>query len=238
VAGARKTVSFGLDSSADVSASAIKTEIRINKGSTSEKSTAMSAEFLTTFEVSTAQGTESITIKLAGHHNVLNALAAIAVGLSLGLDLSQIKQGLASVKPVTGRLQPLVGRSGNIVIDDTYNANSASLKAGLDVLKNCPGERWLVLGAFGELGPESPKMHEEMGELIKSSGVVRLLATGSDARNTVKIFGKGATFFDSQNELIDSLEQELKGNETILIKGSRVQRMENVAAALVENFRN
>ena len=51
-----------------------------------------------------------------------------------GYSLEQIKQGLASVKPVTGRLQPLVSRLGNIVIDDTYNANSASLKAGLDVL--------------------------------------------------------------------------------------------------------
>jgi UDP-N-acetylmuramoyl-tripeptide--D-alanyl-D-alanine ligase len=81
-------------------------------------------------------------------------------------------------------------------------------------------------------------MHEEMGEMIKSSGVVRLLATGSDARNTVKAFGKGATFFESQMDLIDNLKQELKGNEILLIKGSRAQRMENVAAALVENYRN
>jgi UDP-N-acetylmuramoyl-tripeptide--D-alanyl-D-alanine ligase len=134
-------------------------------------------------------------------------------------------------------LQPLVGRKGNIVIDDTYNANSASLKAGLDVLTGLGGEPWLVLGAFAELGPESPKIHEEMGELIKSSCVVRLLAIGSDAKKTVEAFGKGATFFATQEELIASLQQELKGNETILIKGSRMRRMENVAAALVDNFR-
>jgi UDP-N-acetylmuramoyl-tripeptide--D-alanyl-D-alanine ligase len=112
------------------------------------------------------------------------------------------------------------------------------LKAGLDVLTHCSGEPWLVLGAFGELGTDSPKMHEDMGGLIKSSGVVRLLATGSDAKNTVRSFGKGATFFDTQQELIKVLTHELSGTETILIKGSRVQRMENVAAALVENFRN
>jgi UDP-N-acetylmuramoyl-tripeptide--D-alanyl-D-alanine ligase len=101
------------------------------------------------------------------------------------------------------------------------------------------GERklWLVLGAFGELGPQSPKIHEEMGELIKSSGVVRLLAIGSDARNTVKVFGKGAAFFETQDDLIEALNQELKGDEAILIKGSRAQRMENVVAALVANFR-
>jgi UDP-N-acetylmuramoyl-tripeptide--D-alanyl-D-alanine ligase len=134
-------------------------------------------------------------------------------------------------------MQPLVGRLGNIIIDDTYNANADSLKAGLDVLLNRKGKHWVVLGAFGELGSESPKIHEEIGELLSSKGVVRLLAIGSDAKNTVRVFGKGATFFDSQDELIGALKAELTGDETILIKGSRTQRMENVAAALVENFR-
>jgi UDP-N-acetylmuramoyl-tripeptide--D-alanyl-D-alanine ligase len=63
------------------------------------------------------------------------------------------------------------------------------------------------------------------------------LAIGSDAQNTVRVFGKGATFFDSQDELISALNAEIKGDETILIKGSRTQRMENIAAALVEKFR-
>jgi UDP-N-acetylmuramoyl-tripeptide--D-alanyl-D-alanine ligase len=225
VAGDRKIVSFGLDDSADVTAHAAKTEIINN-------------EFATTFELMTARGAATVKLKLAGQHNVVNALAATAACLALGIGLEQIKQGLESVKPVTGRLQPLVSRLGNIVIDDTYNANPASLKAGLDVLASCAGKPWLVLGAFGELGSESPKIHEQMGELIKSSGVVRLLATGSDARNTVKVFGKGATFFETQDDLIEALKQELKGDEAILVKGSRAQRMENVVATLVEHFRN
>jgi len=224
VAGTRKIMSFGIDERATVTAHSVKTEI-INHA------------FATTFELVTAEGELTVKLKLAGRHNVVNALAATAACMALGIDLQQIKQGLESVKPVTGRLQPLVSRLGNIVIDDTYNANSASLKAGLDVLAGCEGKHWLVLGAFGELGPESPKIHEQMGELIKSSGVVRLLAIGSDARNTVKIFGKGAAFFDTQNDLIEALKQELKGDEAILVKGSRAQRMENVVAALVENFR-
>ncbi|MFI3156235.1 MAG: UDP-N-acetylmuramoyl-tripeptide--D-alanyl-D-alanine ligase [Methylococcaceae bacterium] len=233
VAGNRKIISFGLDAQASVphlrpvgkvTAHSVKTEI-------------INHEFATTFELVTSEGELTVKLKLAGRHNVINALAATAACLALDIDLQQIKQGLESVKPVTGRLQPLLSRLGNIVIDDTYNANSASLKAGLDVLANCPGKPWLVLGAFGELGPESPKIHEQMGELIKSSGVVRLLAVGSDAQNTAKVFGKAATFFDSQNDLIEVLKQELKGDEAILIKGSRAQRMEKVAAALVENFR-
>lgn len=224
VAGIRKIMSFGLNDSADVTAHSIKTEIHNN-------------QFATTFELVAGQGSLAVNLKLAGRHNVINALAATAACLALGIELKQIKRGLESVIPVTGRLQPLVSRLGNIVIDDTYNANSASLKAGLDVLANCEGEPWLVLGAFGELGPESLKIHEEIGELIKSRGIVRLLAIGSDARNTVKSFGQGATFFETQQNLIEVLKQELKGDETILIKGSRAQRMENVAAALVENYR-
>jgi UDP-N-acetylmuramoyl-tripeptide--D-alanyl-D-alanine ligase len=225
VAGNRRVLSFGLNGSADVTAKAIKTEIRNNA-------------FVTTFELVTAQGSIDISLKLAGRHNVINALAATAASMALDIGLQQIKQGLENVKPVTGRLQPLVSRLGNIVIDDTYNANSASLKAGLDVLTTFRGKPWLVLGAFGELGPESPKMHEEMGAVIKASGVERLLAVGADSKNTVQAFGKGATFFEKQQDLIDVLKQELKGDETILIKGSRAQHMENVAAALVDNFRN
>ena len=138
---------------------------------------------------------------------------------------------------MTGRLQPLMSRLGNLIIDDTYNANSSSLKAGLDVLVNFKSKQVLVLGAFGELGPDSPKIHEEMAGLIKSSGVEWLLAVGEDAKKTVQAFGKGATFYENQQDLIDALKKELKGDETILIKGSRAQRMENVAAALVDNFR-
>lgn len=224
VAGTRKIISFGLDDVANVTAHTAKTEVINN-------------EFSTTFDLMTEQGATTLKLKLAGQHNVVNALAATAACLALGIDLTQIKQGLESVKPVTGRLQPLVSRLGNIVIDDTYNANPASLKAGLDVLVNCAGKPWLVLGAFGELGPESVNIHEKIGELIKAAGVVRLLAVGSDARNTVKVFGAGATFFETQNELIDVLKQELKGDEAILVKGSRAQHMENAVAALVENFR-
>jgi UDP-N-acetylmuramoyl-tripeptide--D-alanyl-D-alanine ligase len=224
LAGSRKVSSFGLSGGADVTARNIQTQIIDNA-------------FVTTFDLLMPQAVTKVNLKLAGQHNVVNALAAAAAALALGLSLEQIKQGLESVKPVTGRMQPLLGRLGNIVIDDTYNANASSLKAGLDVLAACNGEPWLVLGAFGELGPESPKMHEEIGELIRSKGVVRLLAIGSDAKNTVRAFGKGATFFDSQDELIGALKEELKGDETILIKGSRTQRMENIASALVEDFR-
>jgi len=224
VAGNRKIISFGLSADADVTAKEINTAIVNN-------------EFITRFDLLHKQQAITIQLKLAGQHNVVNALAAAAACIALGIDLEQIKQGLEKVKPVTGRLQPLVSRFGNIIIDDSYNANAVSLKAGLAVLASCTGKPWLILGAFGELGEESVNIHAEMGKFIKASGVVRLLAVGEDARHTVQVFGEGATFFDTQDELIETLKQELKGDETLLIKGSRARRMENVAAALVENFR-
>jgi UDP-N-acetylmuramoyl-tripeptide--D-alanyl-D-alanine ligase len=225
VAENRVLLSFGLNAGADVTANAIKEKVH-NK------------TFITQFELSTNKGLIDITLKLAGRHNVLNALAASAASLALGINMAQIKQGLESLAPVTGRLQPLISGKGAIIIDDTYNANSASLKVALDVLANFKGQSWVVLGAFGELGPNSPKIHAEMGVLIKSMGVARLMAVGADCKNTVEAFGVGATFFEQQQDLITALKQELEGNETVLIKGSRAQHMETVVAALVDDFRN
>lgn len=225
LAGNRKVLSFGFHENADVTAKGIKSEFSAQA-------------FRTVFQLVTPQGQIEAAINLAGRHNVMNALAATAAGLALGLSLAQIVQGLATVQPVKGRLQPLVGSVGSWIINDTYNANAASLKAGLDVLQECGGEPWLVLGAFGELGPESVAIHADVGNLIKASGVVRLLATGDHARFAVEQFGAGADFFPSQADLITALRRELQGGETILIKGSRAQHMEYVVAALVGQFGN
>lgn len=223
LAGERKTLSFGFSEAADVRAENINTALQ-NCG------------FVTRFELKTATASVSVRLNLAGEHNVRNALAAAAAGLALGVDLQDIQCGLERVKPVTGRMQPLLGRKGNIVIDDTYNANPASLKAALDVLGS-NDDNWLILGAFGELGEESPAIHRQMGELIRTKPVRRLFATGALAKQTVDAFGAGGQYFDSQEQLIAALNQAITGKETLLVKGSRSQKMENVVAAMVDNFR-
>jgi UDP-N-acetylmuramoyl-tripeptide--D-alanyl-D-alanine ligase len=220
----KKVVTFGLDKTADVRAKEIQFSVEKN-------------EFITGFVLSAADDEISIKLGLAGQHNVINALAAVASCINLGIKLPQIKQGLEKMQPVTGRLQPLIGKKGRLVIDDTYNANPSSVKVALEVLMGCGGEPWFVMGALAEMGPDSIKRHEELGELIKSMNVVRLLTIGSDAESTSRAFGAGATFFSSQQQLTAYLEQQLKGNETVLIKGSRSQKMENVVAALVTDFR-
>lgn len=222
--GSRQTVSFGLADAADVRAVNIRTQL----GNTG---------FVTCFDLIAQSGTTAIQLQLAGEHNVKNALASAAVALQFGISLSDIKLGLEQMKPVTGRMQTLLGKRGNIVIDDSYNANPASLKAALQAINQCQKPVWLVLGAFGELGNDSANIHSEMGAMIKSMPVERLFATGELARNTVAAFGESGDFFDQQADLIEALEQAITGEEIILIKGSRSQKMENVAAALVDNFR-
>lgn len=224
LAGSRQVVSFSLKTQAQIHAGNISTQLE--KG-----------QFTTRFEL--IYGNQRITIELAlaGQHNVGNALAAAAVALQFGIDLPSIKQGLEGLKPVTGRMQPLLGRSGNTLIDDTYNANPASLKAALESLESTDREVWLVMGAFGELGEDSCAIHRQMGNLIREKKIRRLFATGANAKETVLSFGEGGEFFEHQEQLIQALNRAITGKETLLIKGSRAQKMENVVAALVDNFR-
>jgi UDP-N-acetylmuramoyl-tripeptide--D-alanyl-D-alanine ligase len=222
--GTRKAVSFGLAPTADVRAKQLSSELT-QKG------------FRTSFELVTRDGCENITLHLAGEHNVRNALAAAAVALQFGIGLADIKQGLESMTPVTGRMQALHGRQGNIVIDDTYNANPGSLRAALAAVDSNQQAVWLVLGAFGELGADSAGIHTDMGSMIKDMRVARLFATGSLAAHTVSTFGECGEYYENQSDLIARLQQAITGNEIILVKGSRAQKMERVVAALVDNFR-
>ncbi len=225
MAGNRPHYKFSLDDkTADVYAGDINATIENNA-------------FVTCFNLHTATEKIAIRLQLAGEHNVYNALAATTAALAVNISLEQIQQGLALVSPVKGRLQPWVSRYGNIVIDDSYNANPASLNVALEVLKFCQGDSWLILGAFGELGEESIEIHRQLGQLIRQQGVKRLFAVGIEAQYSVESFGEGALFFKNQAALITALKAELKGDEVLLIKGSRSQGMEHVAAALIDNFR-
>jgi len=220
----RRSVSFGFNREADVRAEGVSSGLGPNG-------------FDTAFDLIWAGGTARIRLALAGKHNVKNALAAAAVALQFGIDIDDIKRGLEAMQPVTGRMQALLGKKGNTVIDDTYNANPASLQAALDAVDHCGKPVWLALGAFGELGSDSAALHAQMGKVIKAKSVQRLFATGELARHTVQAFGDGGQFFERQADLIEALVAEASGDEIILIKGSRAQKMENVVAALVDNFR-
>jgi len=169
---------------------------------------------------------------LPGHHNLVNAAAAVAVALSLGIGLDKIVPGLESVKPVQGRLNFLHTDAGWTVIDDTYNANPASLYSALQVLAGMQGTPWLVLGDMKELGDGSRKMHREVGEAAKAMGVRRLFTTGEMSAYTAEAFGEGAQHFASRDELAKELCNCLYPDVNCLVKGSRSMGMEAIVAAI------
>ena len=182
--------------------------------------------------VSTPLGEFSLQLPLPGEHNLTNALAATAVCLALNIPLADIKTGLEAVKPVRGRLSLVHANAGWTVIDDTYNANPASLYAALQVLAGQSGEPWLVLGDMMELGSDSRKMHAELGDAARSLGVKRLFALGDASTATVDAFGPSAVHFSNKDRLIEALRSQLKPGVACLVKGSRSMGMEHVVSAI------
>ncbi len=182
--------------------------------------------------VSTPVGEFSLQLPLPGTHNLTNALAATAVCLALDIPLELIKSGLEMVRPVPGRLSLKRASRGWTVIDDTYNANPASLYAALQVLASQSGEPWLVMGDMKELGSDSRKLHAELGDAARSLGVKRLFALGEASAAAVDAFGDSAVHFSSRDRLIDTLRAELRPGVTCLVKGSRSMGMEHVVQAI------
>lgn len=185
--------------------------------------------------VTTQDGDAVIQLPVPGRHNAMNALAAITAAAALGVTLDEARTALEAFAPVKGRLNFHRTPQGARLIDDTYNANPSSLKAGLQVLCDLPGEHWLVLGDMGELGANSLALHKAAGELAKQSGVHRLLAVGDNSCAAVDAFGEGASHFPSHEALVAALTAELNKNVNVLVKGSRFMRMERVVNAVTNN---
>ncbi len=183
-------------------------------------------------EVTTPIDEFRVDLALPGRHNVMNALAAIAAATALNIDSEQIIAGLESMKSVGGRLQARQGINSATVLDDSYNANPDSIRAGLQVLADCSGQRYLALGDMGELGAESAELHRMVGDVAREVGIDRLYATGSLSRGAAEAFGENGHYFEQQQQLIEALLPEMKSDVTVLVKGSRSSRMERVVEAL------
>jgi UDP-N-acetylmuramoyl-tripeptide--D-alanyl-D-alanine ligase len=185
------------------------------------------------FDLVTPYGAKTATLRLAGLHNLRNALGAAAATCAAGAGLEDIVAGLAAMKSVAGRLELKPAINGAFVVDDSYNANPSSLKAGLDAFRSFGGARWLVLGEMKELGASADELHAEVGRYARQAGVERMLAVGERARYAVEAFGQGGEWFASLDALIEEARRSLTSGVAVLIKGSRANRLERVCAALV-----
>ena len=182
----------------------------------------------------TPAGALALQLNVAGWHNVKNALAATACALAVGCPLDAIRRGLEAFEPVKGRSQvKSFSRAGQVVtlIDDTYNANPDSVRAAIDVLASMPGPRWLVLGDLGEVGDQGPEFHREVGAYAKARGIDALWVAGSLSVHSAQAFA-GARHFDAVVTLISALPQA-PDCRSVVVKGSRFMRMEQVVAALM-----
>lgn len=188
-----------------------------------------------TLSVSVNDVVININLPLPGKHNAYNALASIAVGIAFDIDINEIKNGLENADQVHGRLQLKQGMLGATIIDDTYNANPASLQAAIEVLCSQSKEPWLVLGDMGELGEETISIHAHMGELAKAAGVKKLFGLGELAKQAVDEFGENGYFFNKHDVLSRELLNQMNENCCILIKGSRTMHMEDVVNFLIES---
>ncbi|HEX5802344.1 MAG TPA: UDP-N-acetylmuramoyl-tripeptide--D-alanyl-D-alanine ligase [Azospira sp.] len=180
----------------------------------------------------TPQGEGAVDLALPGRHNARNALAAVAATLAAGVPLASIERGLAAFRGVKGRLQRRSGVAGAVILDDTYNANPDSMRAGIDVLASTIGRKVLVLGDMGEIGDAAAQYHDEIGGYAKSAGVDTLYALGEASAVAARNFGAGAHHYKKIEELIEALRPELTANTTVLVKGSRFMRMERVVEAI------
>jgi UDP-N-acetylmuramoyl-tripeptide--D-alanyl-D-alanine ligase len=183
--------------------------------------------------LSTPLGQIDVKLPLQGRHNAMNALAASTAAIAVGAQLKHIKEGLEAMHPVSGRLVAAAGIGHAQILDDSYNANPGSFDAALEVLAQCPGEHWLVLGDMAELGDFAEVFHRQVGEMSRARGVRRLYALGSLTQTAVAAFGAGAIHYKNVDDLLRQLISDLHSGIYVLVKGSRAMHMDKIVAALL-----
>ncbi len=188
------------------------------------------------FALHTRRG-EVMTLRLPvlGDHNYMNAAAVVAIALNMRMTLDEISRGLAVFEPEAGRLQLMTAADAPLqVIDDSYNANPASVMAAIDVLKKQNKPTMLILGDMAELGDYAAKMHQDVGQYAAQQGIDEVLAVGEHARDVCCHEGPLCYGFDAVDSLLAHLQGAQPKQGTILVKGSRSMRLERVVKTLIQ----
>lgn len=187
------------------------------------------------FELHSPVGVTGINLHIPGAHNVGNALVAAALAMNVGASIEDVREGLAAMQQVSGRLNVKQLSNQLRILDDTYNANVASVKAGIDLLASFSGRRILVLGDMAELGEKARHYHQEVGEYAQQQSIEHVLSLGVLSQHASEVFGQVGAHFDDIDALVSHLYQLLEPEQrdiTILVKGSRSSKMERVTAAI------
>ena len=180
-------------------------------------------------------GRWDLRLPVPGRHNVLNALAALACAQLLGENLEEAVGRLENAALLPGRLNQ-VEKEGVLILDDTYNANPASLQAALQLLQGMerPGRKIAVIGDMLELGERSKDLHAQAGITAAGAGLDLLVAVGRFSAFLLKgareagMPPEAGRLFQTPEEARSFLWDWVRPGDVVLVKGSRGMRMERV----------
>ncbi len=172
---------------------------------------------------------------LLGKHNLYNILAASSIAYSMGIDKEHIGDAIETFTSFDKRFKPVMAKKGYVLIDDTYNANPSSMEWAIRTLIELPseGKRIIVLGDMRELGEKSQEYHRQLGRFLKTTNIPVIALIGQEAREAFAELGEErAKFFQDKKQIIDYLIGQVKKGDTVLVKGSRAAKMEEIVEAL------
>jgi UDP-N-acetylmuramyl pentapeptide synthase len=183
-------------------------------------------------------------MKIVGIHHVYNALAAAAAAWAAGMNCQSIVEGLVSFQPVSGRMQIIRLQNRAFVIDDTYNANPASVREALMTLKDLKSNHngYVFLGDMLELGDAAPEMHRKIGVLMATIGVNAVFLRGDFSAITASGATEGGMppqnifFLSPDEDGMPFLKEHLQEGDWVLVKGSRRMKMEKIVAQICDLF--
>ena len=175
-----------------------------------------------------------VTIPIPGHHMVYNALAGALVGKQLGLSCEEIKAGIESLVPVSGR-NNLIETDSLVIIDDCYNANPVSTKASLDVLATADTRKVAILGDMFELGENEKELHYDVGKHAAEKEIDLVICIGSLSENTAKgasYSNSEVRYYETKAEFLSQAEKLLKKGDTVLVKASHGMQFSEIVEKL------
>lgn len=206
--------------------------VRVGKGKEAsiQASHIVLEETKSSFEVEYQGKKEIIEVPVQGEHNISNALIAIAVGIELNISLEDIKKGIQEFKLTKNRMD-ILEKNHKTVIDGTYNASVDSMKSSIDVLANYKKRKVAILADMLELGDYSQQLHEEVGSYVAFKGIDILVCVGKEAKyiyQKARESMKDVYYFESNQEVIARLDELLKEDDVILVKGSHSMNLKEV----------
>lgn len=181
-----------------------------------------------------------VLIPIPGYHMVLNALAATAVGIQLGLTMEEIKAGIEKLEPLGGRFH-IIETEQITIIDDCYNANPVSMKASLDVLKDARQRKVAILGDMFELGENAAYLHNSVGVRAAENKIDLLICVGEMSQHTAAAAVarggcKEVVEVPNLEELLEKLPTLIEAEDTILVKASHGMHFDQVVERLQKCF--